>query len=140
MRGNGNRRAPRLPTAPLVRAMHASLLARFGGLSGTVEEGKLESALARAQQRMANGDPPSTVFDLAAECAYGIARNHPFSDGNKRVALATADIVLWLNGIEFTAGQAETVVTIQALAAGEIGVDQLAAWFVQNSVKATRRR
>ncbi len=140
MKGNGNTRAPRLATAPLVRAMHAALLARFGGLAGTVDEGKLESALARAQQRMAYGNPPPTVFDLAAESAFGIARNHPFSDGNKRVALATADMVLWLNGVEFAADQAETVVVIQSLAAGELSVEQLAAWLEQNSVKAKRRR
>jgi death on curing protein len=140
MKRNGNSSAPRLPTTPLVRAMHAALLARFGGLAGTVDEGKLGSALARAQQRMAYGDPPPTVYELAAECAFGIARNHPFSDGNKRVALATADMALWLNGIEFTAGQAETVVVVQSLAAGELSVEQLAAWLEQNSVKAKRRR
>lgn len=120
--------------------MHAALLARFGGLAGAVDDAKLESGLARAQQRMAYGDPPPTVFELAAECSFGIARNHPFSDGNKRVALATADMTLWLNGFDLAAAQAETVVVIQALAAGELGVEQLAAWLQQNSVKAKRGR
>lgn len=140
MKGNGKSRAPRLATAALVRAIHAALLARFGGLAGTVDEGKLEGALARAQQRMAYGDPAPTVFELAAECAFGIAPNHPFSDGNKRVALATADMTLWLNGFELAAGQAETVVVIQSLAAGELSVPELAAWLEQNCAKVKRSR
>ena len=134
------RRAPRLVGAPIVRAMHGTLLARFGGLAGPCDEAKLERALARAQNRLAYGETPPKVFELAAECAFGIARDHPFSDGNKRVALATADMVLWLNGFELRADEVETVVVIRSLAAGEIGVPELAAWLKKNAVKVKRGR
>jgi death-on-curing protein len=134
------KKVPRLIGAPLVRAMHGALLARFGGLDGRCDDAKLESALARAAQRLAYGEPPPTVPELAAECAFGIARNHPFSDGNKRTALATADMVLWLNGLELRADEVETVVVIQSLAAGDIGVPELAAWLAKNSTPVKRKR
>ena len=105
-----------------------------------MHEANLESALARAAQRLAYGEPPPTLHELAAECAFGIARNHPFADGNKRVALATADMVLWLNGHELRADEVETVVVVRALAAGDIGVQELAAWLKANSVAIKRTR
>jgi death-on-curing protein len=134
------RKPPRLVGAPLVRAMHGALLARFGGLDGRCDDAKLESALARVAQRLAYGDPPPTIAELAAECAFGIARNHPFSDGNKRVALATADMILWLNGFELRADEVDTVVVVQALAAGDIGVAELARWLDKNAVAVKRKR
>lgn len=127
-------------SVPLARAMHAALLARFGGLAGRVDEAKLESALARAPQRMAYGTEEPTVFELAAESAFGIARYHPCSDGNKRLALAVADMTLWLNGFQLTAPQAETVVVIQALAAGELEVAGWAAWLEHHAERTKRRR
>ena len=133
-------RAPRLLTAAQVRTLHGMLLTRFGGLDGRCDEAKLESALARPAQRLAYGEPPPTIAELAAECAFGIARNHPFTDGNKRVALAAADMLLWLNRFELRADEVETVVVVRSLAAGEIGVTELAAWLEKNSKPVKRRR
>jgi death-on-curing protein len=76
----------------------------------------------------------------AAHLLYFVIKDHPFSDGNKRVALATADMVLWLNGHELRADEVETVVVIQALAAGDIGVPELAAWLERNSAAIKRKR
>jgi len=134
------KRPPRLLPPVLVRAMHARLLARFGGFDGRCDEAKLESALARAEQRVAYGDPSPSMFELAAELAFGIARNHPFTDGNKRVAIAVAEMALWKNGYEFKATEFETVAMTLALAADDIGVPEFAAWLERNSKKTPKRR
>ncbi len=123
-----------------VRAIHADQIAEHRGLEAATDEGKLESALARALQRYAYAESPPSLAELAAEYAFGIARNHPFTDGNKRVAFMAAFVFLRINGIRLQAEELDTVVTIQSLAAGELSVEQLAAWLQQNSVKAKRRR
>lgn len=94
-------------------------------------DGLLASALARPRNKTAY-DPKIDAATLATAYAFGIARNHPFVDGNKRTALAVAESFLGRNGFEFTATDAECVTTFLALAAGEIGEKALADWFRKN--------
>ncbi|WP_294314823.1 type II toxin-antitoxin system death-on-curing family toxin [uncultured Sphingomonas sp.] len=106
---------------------HEEQLAEHGGAAGIRDRSMLESALARPQNLIAYGEPD--IADLAASYAFGIARNHPFVDGNKRTALVVSETFLMLNGCTLTATDAEVVVAFLALAAGELSVDELADWF-----------
>ncbi len=106
---------------------HEEQLAEHGGAAGIRDRSMLESALARPHNLIAYGEPD--VADLAASYAFGIARNHPFVDGNKRTALVVSETFLMLNGCTLTATDAEVVVAFLALAAGELSVDELADWF-----------
>ncbi len=106
---------------------HEEQLAEHGGAAGIRDRSMLESALARPHKLIAYGEPD--VADLAASYAFGIARNHPFVDGNKRTALVVSETFLMLNGCTLTATDAEVVVAFIALAAGELSVDELADWF-----------
>ena len=119
-------RAWRWVSEEAILAVHDEQLAQHGGGSGIRDRGLLQSALARPQNLVAYGDPDAA--DLAAAYAYGIARNHPFVDGNKRTAAVAGLLFLWLNGTETRIGEADLVVTMLALAAGELGEDELAAW------------
>jgi death on curing protein len=114
----------------LVIAVHDEQLRLFGGPPGIRDRGMLESALGRAQNKWAYGE--TDLASLAAAYAFGIARNHPFVDGNKRAALLSLITFLGLNGIEFVASEAETVVIIQGLAAGDVDEDGLARWITDN--------
>lgn len=114
----------------LVQAIHERQLRRFGGPPGTRDLGALESALARAQNRWAYEG--SDLAALAADYAFGIARNHPFVDGNKRTALVSMVTFLGLNGIDFVADEAEAVVMIRDLAAGLVSEDGLSRWIRDN--------
>ena len=95
-------------------------------------EDALAATLARPQNLL-NYEPSSSIFDLAAAYGFGFARNHCFPDGNKRLALASMDIFLSLNGFDLVPDEAETVVVINALAAGEYEQADLAEWLEQNS-------
>lgn len=110
----------------LVIAFHGEQLREFGGPSGIRDRGMLESALGRPQNKWSYGE--SDLAALAAAYAFGIARNHPFVDGNKRAALLSIVVFLGLNGVDFVADQAEAVVIIQGLAAGDIDEDGLTRW------------
>ncbi len=110
-----------------ILAAHAEQLAEHGGLAGVRDAGMLQSALARPLNLLAYGEPDAA--DLAAAYAFGIARNHPFADGNKRAALVAAEGLLFLNGFEIDASDAEMVELIYSLAAGELAEDVLADWF-----------
>jgi death on curing protein len=121
-------------SADFVAVIHAQQISRFGGIDGVRDQGLLLSALARPENLVAYGDPD--VAALAASYAYGIARNHPFADGNKRTALVTAAVFLLENGWELVAGEADAVVTILALAAGELTEDALADWIRANIAPA----
>jgi death-on-curing protein len=110
----------------VVLAAHGEQLAEHGGASGVRDMGLLESALARAPNLAAYDDPD--VAALAAGYGFGIARNHPFVDGNKRAALIATELFLALNGYELMVGDAECVVTILALAAGELDEAEFGAW------------
>jgi death on curing protein len=117
--------------AAMLRAIQYKLIQDFGGIPGIRDENLLDSALARPKNLLAYGEP--TLFALAAAYAYGIARNHPFLDGNKRAALAAADVFLQLNGYELTAPEPEALVTFLALAAGELSEAALADWIQRNT-------
>ncbi len=112
--------------------LHNQLLARFGGLEGIRDEGLLESALYRPVQKF-QYEPNSTLPELAASYSYGIARNHPFFDGNKRSALLAAIVFLEINGMKFNATEEEAVLETIALAAGEGTEDEYAFWLTKNS-------
>lgn len=120
--------------AAVLRAAHDEQLAEHGGGAGTRDEGLLESALARGRNLAAYGDPD--VAQLAAAYGFGVARNHPFVDGNKRTALVAIELFLLLNGWELHASDADCVMQILALAAGELDEDSLAAWIRAHAAPA----
>lgn len=111
-------------------AAHAEQLAEHGGGDGIRDAGMLDSAMARPQNLVQYGDPDAAA--LAAAYAFGIARNHPFIDGNKRTAAVVSETFLMLNGYALGATDAELVVAFVALAAGELSEDELADWFRQH--------
>jgi len=115
----------------LVRALHGEQLAAHGGGAGVRDAGLLDSALQRPRNLAGYGEPDAAA--LAASLAYGIARNHPFVDGNKRTTFVAAATFLGLNGWRFEASEADVVVTMLALAAGDIDEPALAQWFRDNS-------
>ena len=104
--------------ADVLRAVHEEQLAEHGGASGTRDDGLFESALARPENVVAYGEPDAA--DLAAAYGFGIARNHPFIDGNKRTAFVAVEMFLDLNGFELTAGDTDCVLTLLAVAAGQM--------------------
>jgi len=111
---------------PALLLLHAESLAEHGGSPGIRDVGLLDSALARPQNPVAYGQPD--VAALAASYGWGIARNPPFIDGNKRAALLSVGLFLHLNGWRLTASQADTTRTMLALAAGDLPEDTLADW------------
>jgi death-on-curing protein len=115
-----------------IRAMHAELLQEHGGLDGPVDENALGATLARPQQLEHYSNPAATLPQLAAAYGFGFAKNHCFSDGNKRIALVVVDVFLQLNGYELVASEADAAVTFQALAAGEFDESQLVEWVDRN--------
>jgi len=115
----------------LVLAIHDRQISEHGGSSGVRDEGLLESALARPRNVFAYGEP--RLAALAAEYAFGIARNHPFVDGNKRTALVAAELFLDFNDVDLLATDAEAVTAFLALAAGELSLEGLTTWLEQNS-------
>ena len=111
----------------VAEAAHAEQLAEHGGGEGVRDGGLLASAMARPRNLVAYGDPDAAA--LAAAYAFGIARNHPFVDGNKRTAAVVAETFLALNGEALEVSDAEIVVAFVALAAGELSEVELADWF-----------
>ena len=110
-------------------AIHHRQIAEHGGGEGLRDEGLLLSALARPQNLLAYGEPPPDLAALAAAYAYGIARDHPFVDGNKRVALVATRTFLLLNGANLEATQDEKFLMFRKLAEGSLTQEELAAWF-----------
>jgi len=117
-----------------VLTLHEQSLAAFGGAAGIRDQGLLDSALAKPENLFACGKP--TIFDLAASYGFGLVKNHPFIDGNKRVGFIVAVVFLELNGHRFKATEAEAAVRTLALAAGEMSEVQYAAWLKANSRRA----
>ena len=109
-------------------AIHHRQIAEHGGSEELRDEGLLLSALARPQNLLAYGEPAPDLASLAAAYAYGIARNHPFVDGNKRTALVAARTFLILNGVDLEATQDDKVLTFLNLAEGAISEEELADW------------
>ena len=114
----------------LIDAVHDAQIAEHGGVDGLRDQGALDSALARPVNLNAYGE--SDVFRLAAAYAFGIVRNHPFVDGNKRTAFLAAYVFLHVNGHEIVADEVSAVTTVLALAAGEIGEEEFTKWLQRN--------
>jgi death-on-curing protein len=121
----------------LALAVHQILIAEHGGLAGLRDQDLIESALTQPRQLYSYKEAES-IPEVAAAYCYGIARNHPFLEGNKRSALTLAGVFLDINDFVLNATEAEAVVIIEQLAAGKVKEEDLAAWFVANSDKANR--
>jgi death-on-curing protein len=118
----------------LILAIHDEQLTEHGGSTGLRDAGLLDSALARPLNRAGYAEPD--LAELAACYALGIARNHPFVDGNKRTAFVALEVFLRLNGSVLTAGDAEAVVVMLAMAAGELPDEEFIGWVRQYTVAA----
>jgi death-on-curing protein len=114
--------------------MHDAQLAEHGGASGVRDAGLLESALARPLNRHAYGE--TDLFTLAAAYTFGIARNHPFVDGNKRTAFLAAFIFLRINGLHLVADEISAVASMLEVAAGKMSEAEFAGWLRENTEKA----
>jgi death on curing protein len=118
-----------------VYAIHKRQIAEHGGGDGLRDEGLLLSALARPQNLLAYSEETPLISALAASLAYGIAKNHPFVDGNKRTALVVSRTFLLLNGYELNASQEEKYLTFLKLAEGNLSEEELADWFKEKLSK-----
>ncbi len=118
-----------------IYAIHKRQIAEHGGSDGVRDEGLLLSALARPQNLLAYSEETPDISALAASLAYGIAKNHPFIDGNKRTALVVARTFLLLNGFNIEATQEEKYLTFLKLAEGNLSEEELADWIRQNLIQ-----
>lgn len=114
--------------------MHAELIAEHGGRDGIRDAGLLSSALARPRNKRAYG-ASSSIFELAAAYGVAITRNHPFVDGNKRIALAVVYVFLEMNGYRLEAPEVDAVEAMLAIAAREWTEKELSAWLKKHSVR-----
>lgn len=112
----------------VVYLFHQRQLAEHGGIDGIRDEGMLLSALARPEQLWHYGDPKPDMCALAAAYAYGLAKNHPFLDGNKRTAAIACELFLNLNETVLTVGEEEKYPRYLALAAGDLSEEEFADW------------
>ena len=131
----------------LALALHERQLSEHGGGEGVRDESLLESALARPQQLFAYGNPPPDLAALAASLAYGLARNHPFVDGNKRTAAVACELFLALNGATLQADNVELYPVYLSLAEGSLAENELADWLrlrlltqARNAVNEPKKR
>ena len=127
-------REPRWLSRLVIEAIHYDQLTEHGGLRGLRDEGALEAALARPRNKWLY-KPETDVATLAAAYAFGIARNHPFQDGNKRMAFLAKAVFLELNGCTVTADEEEVVRTITGLAAGDVTERRLTTWIRKNTTR-----
>lgn len=118
----------------VVLAIHEAQLAEHGGIAGLRDEGLLSSALARPQNLDAYGESPDAAA-LAAAYAFGIARNHPFLDGNKRTAFVVMELFLDLNGWTLEADDSDCISTMESVAAGDLGEKAMANWLRSHLVQ-----
>ena len=115
--------------------LHGESLATHGGREGMRDEGLLDSALMRPQNILAyaDGDNPPDAAALAASYGVGLAKNHPFVDGNKRAAFLAVGLFLYLNGLRLQATQTDATLTMLAVAAGDITEEAFAAWLREHA-------
>ena len=118
---------PKWLSVTIARAIHSDQVREHGGSLGVRDEGLLESALERPRNRLHYGSDPG-LCTLAAAYGFGIARNHPFIDGNKRVAFQAMYVFLGLNGLRITATEPQAVDAMLALARGDLTEEALADW------------
>jgi death-on-curing protein len=123
----------------LVFIIHSDLLQRYGGLPGLRDRNLLESALGQPKMTVGGKCAHKTLFDKAAAYGFHICMNHPFIDGNKRLAFVLMDIFLQKNGWEIIADEEEAYSTMMDLASAKLTKSQLASWLKEHSVKLTRR-
>ena len=112
----------------VILAIHDMQLAEHGGGAGVRDAGLLDSALGKPLHLQDYGEPPPDAAALAASYGYGISRNHPFIDGNKRTGFVAAELFLRLNGLALHADDASCVLTMLAVAAGDMPEEEFAAW------------
>lgn len=111
----------------MVDALHRELIAEHGGHHGARDDGLIESALARPVNRWSY-EPDTDLATLAAGYGFGLARNHGYMDGNKRIALAAIHVFVWINGFELEVPEPEEVVTMIRVAEGSLAEADLADW------------
>jgi death on curing protein len=126
---------PRWISRKALLYLHSSSLATFGGSTGIRDEGLLDSAMARPQNRFIYA-PDSDLAELAASYEFGIAKNHPFVDGNKRAAFQSVGLFLSLNGYELITDQLDAIQIMLSLAAGELSEADFAVWIRNHSKSA----
>jgi death on curing protein len=126
---------PKWLATAVVTAIHDEAIYEFGGLAGIRDFGLLESALDRPRNRLAY-EPKSTLFELAATLCVGLAKNHPFIDGNKRTALLATRAFLFLNGYALEPTEEDEVLTMVAVADSSLSEQQLADWLRRNCSRA----
>ena len=127
-------REPAWVSPAAVLAIRQMLLAEHGGAKGLRDQKLLDSALARPQHKFSY-DEDVSIFSLAASYSFGLARNHAFIDGNKRIALTVAAVFLELNKYSLNAPEGEAVVVYKQLADGSLSEDMLAEWFKSSSIR-----
>ena len=123
---------PRWLLEQTIIAVHSMVLEEHGGATGIRDEDMLASALNRPVDKY-NYEPDCTIFELAAAYSFGLAKNHPFVDGNKRVAFLAGTLFLELNGLQFTAEESDAAFVFERLAAGKIKEASLVKWLEENS-------
>ena len=123
----GEREEPRWVNRAVIRAIHVDQIRQHGGSLGLRDEGLLKSALERPRNRW-RYEPSSDLARIAAAYGYGLARNHPFVDGNKRVAFQVMYVFLGLNGYRIEADETEVVTLVLSLASGDIDEEPLSDW------------
>ncbi len=121
----------------VIVAIHDMQLAEHGGASGLRGADLLDSALGKPQHLEVYGEPPPDAAARAASYGYGISRNHPFIDGNKRTGFVAAELFLRLNGLVLRADDASCVLTLVAVDAGDISEEDFAAWLRKHSAPRT---
>jgi death-on-curing protein len=121
-----------------VEAIHVMIAQQSGGSAGLRDAALLESALARPQQRFAY-EETSDLYDLAAAMGFGLARNHPFIDGNKRIAFVATVTFLERNGVAFVASEVDAAVTMLSLASGTLDEREFATWLRAQSTPRRKR-
>jgi len=123
----------------IVLTVHADLLQRYGGEPGLRDRNLLESALARPKMTVGGKYAHTTIFEKAAAYGFHVSRNHPFVDGNKRIAFVLMDLFLQKNGWEISADEQEAYSMMMALACGKLHKSHLASWLKEHSSKLSRR-
>jgi len=120
-------------TIELTHAIHKRQLAEHGGIEGVRDEGLLSSALARPQHLLAYSKETPDLASFAAAYGFGIAKNHPFLDGNKRTAAVVCETFIEINGYLLTADDQAMCIAFLQLAEGELSEEELAEWIRTNS-------
>ncbi len=123
----------------LVLTIHADLLHRYGGQPGLRDRGLLESALAQPRMTAGRREINRTVFEKAAAYGYHVCKNHPFIDGNKRVAFVLMDVFLQKNGWEITSSEEEAYTMMMSLASRKLSKAQLVSWLKKHTARLVRR-